>query len=360
MLLNNKLFPTFVIGSLPRERYILKILELINSGRIDEVNSEKILDKAVRRAIAIQEKAGLDFVSDGELRRNSYLRVFVDAVDGFELDKLPPTRFSTSSLPTIVSKIQQKHSLSIKAASFLKKSAKVGTIATIPSPYTIAGKLWSKKHSSKAYVDPGEAMEACIKITNREIKLLAAIGIDVIQLDEPWLGDVPNPEYRESQGILDIGRELEMYVRSVNGAVKGVKGTSLSVHVCGHTSPTTVGNQNWPYKHLMEALGQMNVDRITIAMAGSNISGFKVLENFPNGKLIGLGVLRTKDPNSQTIKEVVERVEKAMEYIPQELITINPECGFAPSKRNIHDLNEVYTLLKYLCEAAEILRNKYA
>ena len=139
----------------------------------------------------------------------------------------------------------QRGSLSVGAASFLTENAHVRTIATLPSPYTVGGKMWSAERSVAAYRDPQAAMEACVPIINREIKALAALGIDAVQLDEPWLGDVPNPAYRASEGIGDIDRELELYVRSVNGAVEGVEGASLSVHVCGHTSPTTAGNRGW-------------------------------------------------------------------------------------------------------------------
>lgn len=359
MLPSTHLFPTFVVGSLPRDRRVLDIIEARDSGRIAEEEANRLLDDTVLHAIRMQERAGLDFVSDGEWRRNSYLRVFVDAVDGYELDAIPPSRFSTSSLPAVVSKIRQRGSLSVGAASFLTENAHVRTIATLPSPYTVGGKMWSAERSVAAYRDPQAAMEACVPIINREIKALAALGIDAVQLDEPWLGDVPNPAYRASEGIGDIDRELELYVRSVNGAVEGVEGASLSVHVCGHTSPTTAGNRGWPYDRLMAALGRMNVDRITIAMAGPNIDGFSVLKDFPHGKLLGLGALRTREHESETPRDVVERVERAMEFVPKERITLNPECGFAPSTRNRPDLDGVYSRLKVMCEAAEMLRERY-
>ena len=359
MLLGNKPFPTLVIGSLPRDEWVIDVIEARNSGRVDGEHTDRLLDEAVLYAIRMQEQAGLDFVSDGEWRRNTYLRVFTDAVDGFELDAIPPGRFSTSSLPAVVSEVKQRRPLSVDAARFLKESARAGTIAALPSPYTIGGNMWSAKHSTAVYGSPEELMEASVPIINEEIKALAALGIDVIQLDEPWLGDVPNPAYRESSGITDIDRELELYVRGVNGAVEGVEGVSLSVHMCGHTSPTTVDSGGWPYNRLMGALGKMNVDRFTMAMAGPNVDGFKVLNDFPQDKVLGLGVIRTLEHDGETPRTVVERVEKAMEFVPKERIALSPDCGFSPSKRNRRELNEAYLRLKTMCEAADTLRQKY-
>ena len=359
MTLRKRLFPTFVIGSLPRDQWVVDVVESVSSGGGDRDLADRLLDDAVLYAIRLQEQAGLDFVSDGEWRRNSYLRVFVDAVDGYELDALPPRRFSTSPLPAVVSRIEQRASLSVRAARFLKENARARTVVALPSPYTIGGKMWSAERSAAAYADPEEAMEACVPVINKELKALAALGVDAVQLDEPWLCDVPNPAYRQAEGIGDVDRELDLYLRSVNGAVEGVEGVSLAVHVCGHTSPATPESDAWRYGPLLEALGRMNVDRFTIAMAGPNVAGFEVLAEFPPDKTLGLGVVGTLGHERETSRQVVERVETAMEFVPKERIALNPDCGFAPLTRNRRDLDEVYLRLRTMCEAAEMLRERY-
>ena len=353
------LFPTMVVGSLPRDQWVLDVVEARNSGRISVEQADRLLDGAVLHAIRMQEQAGLDFVSDGELRRNSYLRVFADAVDGFELDVIPSRRFSTAPLPAIVSGLVQRRPLTTGEAAFLKNNAHARTIATLPSPYTIGGKMWSEKYSASAYRGPEEAMEACIPIINKEVKALAVMGVDVIQLDEPWLGDVPNPAYRDSEGISDIEHELDLYVRSVNGAVEGAEGVSVSVHVCGHTSPTSPESDAWAYDLLFEALDRMNVDRFTVAFAGPNVGGFQWLRHFPRDKVLGLGAVGTDEGKLESPKEIVERTERAMEFVPKERITLNPDCGFSPSTRNRRDLDEVYRRLRAMCQAAETLRERY-
>ena len=293
-----------------------------------------MLDGAVLSAIRLQEQAGLDYVSDGELRRNSYLRVFIDAVDGYEADVIPPGPFSTSTIHAIVSPIVQRRSISGSAPDYLVANASVGTISALPSPYTMGVTMWTAERSSAAYVSPGEAMRACAGIINAEVKRLAAAGVDVVQLDEPWLGDLANPAYRLDQGIDDLDLELELYVEAINSSVEGVEGVSTTVHVCGHTSPTTPGSKAWPYDVVFEALGRMNVDRFTIAMTGPNAAGFQALSHYPANKVLGLGVLNTIEDAVETPDCVVARVERAMEYVPAGRIALNPDCGFSPSRRN--------------------------
>ena len=235
------------------------------------------------------------------------------------------------------------------------------TIAALPSPYTMGVTMWTPERSSAAYACPEEAMRVCAKIINAEVKRLAAVGVDVVQLDEPWLGDLANPDYRLNQGIDDLDRELELYVEAVNSSLDGVEGVSTTVHVCGHTSPSSPGSEAWPYDVVFEALGRMNVDRFTIAMTGPNAAGFRALKYYPaETKVLGLGVLNTIEQAVETPEDVVERVERAMEYVPAERIALNPDCGFSPSRRNRRNAGEVYLKLKAMCAAAETLRVKYA
>ena len=219
--------------------------------------------------------------------------------------------------------------------------------------------MWTAERSSAAYASPEEAMRVCARIINAEVKRLVAAGVDVVQLDEPWLGDLANPGYRLDQGIDDLDRELELYVEAINGSLDGVEGVSTTVHVCGHTSPSTPGSEAWPYDVVFEALGRMNVDRFTIAMTGPNAPGYRALKHYPKTKVLGLGVLNTIEQAVETPDDVIARVERAMEYVPAERIALNPDCGFSPSRRNRRNVDEVYLKLRTMCSAAQTLRARY-
>ena len=353
------LFPTYVVGSLPRDEWVVAVVKAREEDLLAHDGADRMLDGAVLSAIRMQEQAGLDYVSDGELRRNSYLRVFIDAVDGYEADVIPAGAFSTSPIHAIVSPIVQRRSISGSAPGYLVANATARTIAALPSPYTMGVTMWTAERSSAAYASPEEAMRVCAKIINAEVKRLAAAGVDVVQLDEPWLGDLANPDYRLDQGIDDLDRELELYVEAINSSLDGVEGVSTTVHVCGHTSPSTPGSEAWPYDVVFEALGRMNVDRFTIAMTGPNTDGFQALSHYPETKVLGLGVLNTIEQAVETPEDVVARVERAMEYVPAERIALNPDCGFSPSRRNRRNADDVYLKLRTMCAAAQTLRARY-
>ena len=270
---NDQMFPTLVVGSLPREEWVLDVIKSRNSHDLSSEEADRLLDGAVLSAIKMQESAGLDYVSDGEWRRNSYLDTFFDNVCGYEPDLIPPNPFSSGPVPAIVSKIVQQRSLTTDDARFLEANANGKTIATLPGPATVGGKMWSPEHSTSVYSSPEEAMETCIPIINGEIKKLSRLGIDLVQIDEPWLGDVINPRYREFHGIEDMDRELDLYVNGVNGAVEGIEEVSLSLHVCGHTSITNQDTDQCQFDSLFETLSRTNVHRLTIAFAGPHRDG---------------------------------------------------------------------------------------
>ena len=351
-------FQTLAVGSLPRDQWVFDLITDRGLGRVDEEESERLLDRAVPGAIRMQERAGLDFVSDGEWRRNSYLDVIVEAVDGLERGLIPPREFSTSALPAVVGKVQQRRPLVARSAEFLVEHADARTIVSVPSPRTIGEKFWSATHSRAAYETPEECVQDIIPIIRDEIRLLASLGVDAIQIDEPWLASLANPAYLAAEGISDLDGALESSVEAINAVVEGLNTVPISVHVCGH-SPTVPGADPGPWKPLLDALGLMDVERFTLAFAGPNLDGFRVLEDFPADKVLGLGVLDTASSHIESPGEVVDRVEMAMKYVPPERITLNSDCGFAPSARNRRSLDEVYHRLSAMSQAARLLRERH-
>lgn len=212
---DNTLFPTMVVGSLPRPQWVRELIEDRKSGRISEADADKLLDDAVPLAIRLQERAGVDFISDGEWRRESYIKVFAEAVDGFKHDLIPGggSRFSNVSYPAVVSRLQPRRPISVPEAEFLRNRTNSKIIVAIPSPYTLARRMWSGEHSTSAYPTVEDFMEACIPIVGQEIHALASLGVDAIQLDDPWLALLVDPAYREQQGITNIDHEMEMCLK---------------------------------------------------------------------------------------------------------------------------------------------------
>ena len=154
-----------------------------------------------------------------------------------------------------------------------------------------------------AYPTREEFIEACIPIINDELQRLAALGVDAIQLDDPWLSLLVDPRYRESEGITDVDHEIEQSVQSVNRSVEGLEGVPVSVHFC-HAHFNREHSTKGPYDLIIEALGDMNVERFAMEFATPDAGGIAALQNFPKDKTLGLGVIDHTDRHVETPEEV--------------------------------------------------------
>ena len=356
-------FPTLVVGSLPRPQWIRDLVEDRKRGALAEDAADALLDDAVLSAIRLQERAGLDYLSDGEWRRESYVKVFADAVDGFRPDLLPAGPASPGLFyPAVVAPLRPRRPIAAGAAAFLKAHTASRIIVAIPSPYTIARRMWSPEHSRDAYPTREQFLAACVPIVREEIRRLVALGVAAVQLDDPWLALLVDPAYRERVGIADVDHEIELAIRGVNGATEGswpAGDVLLSVHLC-HAHSNRRHSTRGPYDLIIGALGAMHVHRFAMEFATPDAEGLDVLARFPEDKLLGLGVIDHTDRHVETPAEVVRRAEAAMAFVPKERLTLNTDCGFAPSSMNPMDLDEAYLKLKALCRGASLLREKYA
>ncbi len=354
------LFPTLVVGSLPRPQWVRELIDDRKAGRIKDKEADRLLDDAVPSAIRLQERAGLDYVSDGEWRRESYVKVFADAVEGFQPDLLPGggSRFLAIRYPAVVSKLAPKRPIAVGEATFLHRHADTRTFVAIPSPYTLGRRMWSPEHSTKAYPTREEFMEACVPIVRKEVLELADLGVNAIQLDDPWLALLVDPDYRQREGIADVEHEIELSINTVNAVTEGIEDFFISVHLC-HAHSNRIHSTRGPYDLIVDALGDMNVKRFAMEFATPDAGGIGVLRKFPSDKVLGLGVIDHTDTHVETPEEVAARVERAMEFVPKERITLNPDCGFAPSTTNPMDLDEAYLKLRAMCRGAALLRERY-
>lgn len=359
-LVSDELFPTLVVGSLPRPVWVRDLIERRKIGDVDPAVADRTLDDLVPAVIRMQEAAGLDYVSDGEWRRESYVKNFSDAVEGFEADLIRPRAGTQgASYPAVVAPIRQERPIALDEARFTQRATSRRILVAVPSPYTIARRMWSSKHSISAYPTREAFMQACVPIVNGELRRLAALGVDAIQLDDPWLALLVDPAYRERERIEDIDQEIQMSVDGVNGAVEGVDHPFISVHVC-HAHGNRKHSTRGPYDLIMGALGQMRVHRFAMEFATPDAGGIEVLSQFPDDKMLGLGVIDHTDPRVETPEIVAARAEAAMRYIPVERLTLNPDCGFAPSSINPMDLDEAYLKLRALSEGAVLLRARFS
>lgn len=349
------LFPTTVIGSLPRPEWVRDVILDRKDERLSEEEAAPLLDAAIESGIALQERAGLDEITDGEWRRESYVKVFAERVRGFEHD----LHESGLPYPAVVAPIEYFRPLALEELSFLRPRTERRVKITLPAPYIVGRRMWHPEHSKKAYPTRESLMEACVPILREEIQRLAAGGADTVQLDEPWLSTMVDPEFCRAQGIDDVAYEADRCVDLVNQVVDGIDGVAKGMHLCHAHFDRKHGTEG-SYEPIMPALAKVRVDTVSMEYATPASGGLASLSQFPDHVRLGLGCIDHCDRNVETPEQVVQRVREAMKYVDGSRITLHPDCGFAPSVQNPMDLDEAYLKLKSMCEAAQRLREECA
>ena len=311
------LLPTSLVGSYPQPDW------LIDRGRLagrfpPRVRARELwrvapeyLDQAqadaTLLAIRAQEDAGLDIITDGEIRRESYSNRFATALDGVDIDN-PGTALDRSGhpnpVPRVVGQIRRKHPIEVSDLSFLRDHTSRTVKITVPGPFTMAQQAQDDYYGSREALAFGYA-----EAVNEEIKDLFAAGADIVQLDEPYL------QARSAEAA-------QYGVKVINRALDGVTGTT-ALHICfGYAA--IIHERPEGYSFLPE-LAACDVDQVSVETAQSNLdcSVLSTLE----GKTIILGVIDLSDPEVETPEVVVERVRRALPYVPASRLVLAPDCG---------------------------------
>ncbi|HWD29933.1 MAG TPA: uroporphyrinogen decarboxylase family protein [Rhizomicrobium sp.] len=335
------LLPTSLVGSYAQPDWLLDRSKLakrfpprVRAGelwRIDEQWLEEAQDDATRLAILDQEKAGLDIITDGEIRRESYSNRFATALDGVDLDN-PGTALDRSGhpnpVPRIVGKIHRRGPVEVRDLKFLKSQTSKPVKITVPGPFTM-----SQQAQNDFYKDEGEMALDYAAAVNAEIKDLFAAGADVVQIDEPYM-----------QARAEKAR---MYgVAALNRALEGVTGTT-AVHICfGYAA--IIHERPEGYSFLPE-FAATTVKQVSIETAQSKLDT-AILKTLPD-KTIILGVLDLSTHEVETPEIVAERIARALPYVDPKRIVVAPDCGLKYLPRAV-----AFGKMKAMADGAKLVR----
>jgi len=292
---------------------------------------EQAQDDATLLAIRDQERAGLDILTDGEMRRESYSNRFATALDGLDLDN-PGKIVSRSGhdvlVPRVVGKIRRKHAVQVRDIQFLRANTDRRIKITVPGPFTM-----TQQAVDEFYKDEKALAMDYAAAVNEEIKDLFAAGADVVQIDEPWM-----------QALPDKAREYG--VSTLNRALEGVRGTT-AVHICFGYGALVAGRPEG-YSFLPE-LEQSSAQQISIETAQAKLD-CSVLQKLP-GKTILLGVLDLSTHDVETPETVAARIRRALPYISPERLVIAPDCGLKYLPRTV-----AFGKMKSMVDGAKLVR----
>jgi 5-methyltetrahydropteroyltriglutamate--homocysteine methyltransferase len=347
------LFPTTVVGSMPRPQYIKDLLAAGSRTGASDAAWRKRMDDAVRYVIGMQEQAGIDIVSDGEWRRESYVDVVAEIMSGYQWIKRDVFAYHqviTQSMKPL------RPGVIAEEARFLRQNTDRQVKMCLPSPYLIGQRMWEPAHSKDAYPTRESFCEALVPVLRQELLAIREVGVDIIQLDEPHLCVLVDPQVRAK--FADPEAEMNRAVEWINQIVEGVQGVTLAVHLCRRNW----GRRGWGaeggYEPLLEHLRKLKVELLLLEFSIPVAGDLAVLRQLPPSVRIGLGCLDVRFAEIEPPEKVVERVEKALAHVAPDRLILNPDCGFAPGKDHEVPLEEAYLKLRSLGEAARRLREK--
>ena len=311
------LLPTTVVGSYPQpdwlvDRALLKTgvprVRMHELWRIKEPHLKEAQDDATLLAIRDMERAGLDIITDGEMRRESYSNRFATALDGIDNDNpaVIVNRAGRSvSVPRVVARITRRAPVEIEDMRFLRRHTQRKAKMTLPGPFTMA-----QQAKNEFYRDADEMVMDFAAAVNEEVKDLVAAGADVVQLDDPWLRNDP-----------DAARRIA--VPALNRALQGVKATTV-VHLCFGYAAVVAGEKPSGYSFLPELAG-CAADQISIEAAQPKLD-LGMLADLA-GKTIMLGVIDLGEPSVETPDVVAGRIRKALAHVDAARLVVAPDCG---------------------------------
>jgi len=349
------LFPTSVIGSLPRPQFVKDLIA--DDCPIEGEEYRRLMGGAIRAAVALQEAAGLDVVTDGEWWRKSYIGVIAELAHGFELSRNPADgRPWTVVVETLSPK---KPGFIAQEIAFLKQLTGRQLKATLPAPALLGERMWDPVKSKKAYPNRDDFVRACVPILRREVELLRDAGVSIIQVDDPHLCLFVDPQVRSQYD--DPEQASDFAVDMDNQVVDGIQGVTLAVHLCRRAGARARGeaDHRGGYDPILRQLGRLKVGHITMEFTTPGAGDMSVFKKLPENVQIGLGCVSCQPGQIDSAETIVERVEMALKHVAPSRITLNPDCGFTPGSAADVSLDEVYTKLKNEVAAAGRLREKY-
>ncbi|NRF67535.1 5-methyltetrahydropteroyltriglutamate--homocysteine methyltransferase [Aquincola sp. S2] len=338
------LFPTTIVGSFPQPDWLIDREKLAGRfpprvrarelWRIPPQYLEQAQEDATLIAIRAQETAGLDIVSDGEIRRESYSNRFATALDGIDLDN-PGTALDRSGhpnpVPRIVGPIRRRHAVEVEDLKFLRAHTRRLVKITVPGPFTMLQQAQNDFYDSEE-----EAAMDYAAAVNAEIRDLFAAGADVVQIDEPYMQ--ARPEKARRYGLAALNRALE-----------GITGTT-AVHICfGYAA--IIHERPSGYSFLSE-LALCSCRQVSIETAQSHLDCSALLPLA--GKKIMVGCLDLADPAVESVDTIVARIERALPYVAAENVILAPDCGMKYIPRAT-----AAGKLAAMVAAAQVLRSRH-
>lgn len=345
-------------GSWPRPKWLLSALHSHLEGRLDDAEFQEVADDAVSLAVAAQERAGVDLVVDGEMRRDNYssfvagllqntqlipitdLLPYVDDPETFELE-LNSLDVPASEVrhPAVFGKLGRDCSLTVHEAAYVQSISDTPVKVCLPGPYLLARTMWMECISDRAYDNREELAVDIVRVLREEIAALLAQGVAMVQLDEPVLtevlyGDVGGGGRTFMCGALGerepAGPELAFAQGLLQEVVAGFPAERLALHVCrGNWTPDESAALAGDYAPLVPLFASVGIENLILELCTPRAGELDALRGIRDDQRVGVGIVNQKLTEVDSVDAVLPRINKAVNTFGRERVLLSPDCGFA-------------------------------
>jgi len=376
------------IGSWPRPRWMLQAKHEHMEGRLDEISFQATADDAVRLAVSAQLRAGVDVVTDGEQRRDSYASFVGGLLDNCQLipltDLLPlvddPEEFARELRaldvpaeevrhPAVFGPLGRSRSLAVHEFEFARTLSDKPIKIALPGPYLLTRTMWLECISDRAYSHREELATDIVRVLREEIAYLLAAGTSLIQLDEPVLSEVVFSGSVSKRSFMcgalseknDVPTELGFARELINAVTAGFPRERIALHMFrGNWTPDESAALSGDYTPLVDTLSKLNVGSLLLELCTPRAGEMEILRSIPDEIRIGVGICNQKHAHIESLDHVLEKGERAIQLFGKERVLFTPDCGFATFADNpLASENIAEQKLKIITTASGILRQRH-
>jgi 5-methyltetrahydropteroyltriglutamate--homocysteine methyltransferase len=328
-----------VVGSLLRPGYLAEARREAENGRLAAQQFKRIEDRAVDEAIALQEGAGLEVVTDGEMRRYAFFGHLIEALDGF--DKfggwaIPFRNEQGEELvfrrPVVVGRLRWRRSLCGEEFAYLRARATRATKVTLIASQQAAA-YYDPEKSKGAYPTRDAYLADIVDFTRREVEELVRLGCTYIQIDAPQYAALLDPALREGyrQRGSDPDRLIDACIEMDNAVIGQHPGITFGLHICRGNNQSMF-YASGGYEPIARVFGRSRFQRFLLEYDDERSGGFEPLRAMPEDRVVVLGLVTTKKPRLESVDELRRRIDEAAKFVPLERLALSPQCGFASTQ----------------------------
>ncbi len=336
-------YKTDVVGSLLRPAYLKEARAAHEAGTLTDIAFKQIEDQAVDEAIALQERAGIAVITDGELRRYAFYGHLIDAVEGY--DKyggwaIPFRDEAGEELvlqrPVVVSKLQRKRHMCAEEFTYLRAKTKAPAKVTLISAQQAAA-YYDAEKSKSAYATVDAYLADLVNILRGEVAELIRLGCNYIQIDSPQYTALLDPVLREGYRARgnDPDRLLDLAIEMDNAVIGSNPGISFALHLCRGNNQSKFYAQG-DYGPITKVFSNTKFDRFLLEFDDARSGGFEPLAEVPEDRTVVLGLISSKKAALENKAEIKSRITEAAKFVPLERLALSPQCGFASTLEGNH------------------------